>query len=262
MWQRLPAWLRAVLTGLFVAGVPTFVWALLATVNLKMTPRVPWSVAVMAGLLWLYWRYVRSDERARAKPLTPYVWRLALLAGGSGIAAIWAAFAAFSGVLHVTPPGGDLLKFPVWTILGALVMGSAVAGVAEETGFRGFMQLPLERAYGPIAAIATTSIIFTLIHLTHGKAVLPFLPFYLVAAVIYSFLPLLTGSIFPSMTLHFAGDVLMFTIQYLTIRLAPGGTGQSGSIAPVPIVVMVILGATSVLLFRLLARNTHAMAIA
>jgi len=255
MWQKLPVWFRAVLTGLLVAGIPTLIWAALAAVNLKMTPRVPWSVAVMAAVLWAYWRYVRRDERARATRLAPKTWHLALLAGGSGIAAVWAAFAALRGLLHITPPGADLVKFPVWTIFAAIAMGSAVAGVAEETGFRGYMQLPLERTYGPIAAITTTSTIFTLIHLTHGRPVLPFLPFYFVAAVIYSLLALLTNSNFPAMLLHFAGDVMMFAIQYLMVLFAPGGAARSGHIAPVPAVVALLLATTSVMLFRMLWRS-------
>ncbi len=270
MWQRLPIWMRAVTTGLIVAGVPTFVWALLATINLRLTPRVPWSVPMMAGILWAYWRYAGGDgpprrlaairrERLRAIPLTPRAWRLALLGGGLGVAAVWAAFASLRGVLHIVPPADNISRLPVWTVFAAILMGSAVAGVAEEAGFRGYMQLPLERAYGPVAAIATTSIIFTLIHLSHGARILPFLPFYLVVAVIYGLLPLLTGSILPSMTLHFTGDVLMFTFQYLNMRVGAGPV-QTGRVLPIPALVAIALGVASVVVFRLLARDGHAIA--
>ena len=269
MWQRLPVWLRAVITGLIVAGVPTLVWGLLAAVNLRITPRVPWSVAVMALVLWAYWRYaggygpprrlsaIRS-ERRRALPLTPHVWRLALIAGGLGVASVWAAFAALRGLLHIVPPADDISRFPIWTIFAAIVMGSAVAGVAEETGFRGYMQLPLERAYGPVVAIATTSVLFTLVHLSHGVRILPFLPFYFVVAVLYALLTLLTGSILPSMTLHVTGDVLTFTFRYLALRLGAAGVGQTGRILPVPAVVAVAFGVASVIALRLLARHGRA----
>lgn len=249
MWQRLPVWFRAVVTGLLVAGIPTTVWALLAAVNLRSTPRVPWSAAIMVVVLWAYWRYLARDERRRTPPLAPHVWRVALVAGGTAVAAVWAAFAALRGVLHILPPANDIAKLPLWTIFAAIAMGSAVAGIAEETGFRGFMQLPMERAYGPAVAVTTTAIIFTSVHLTHGVRILPFLPFYFAVAIVYGLLPLLTGSIVPGIVLHATGDVLMFTFQFLNLRTGMAGV-SSGRIEPIPAVVAIMLAAASVLAFR------------
>src|SRR5437762_8273704 len=124
MWQKLPVWFRAVVLGLVVAGVPNLVWGILATVNLKFTPVVPWSVVAMGVVLWVCWRYLRSDERLRAVPLSEQTWRLALIAGGLGVAAVWAAFGAFRGLLHIVQPADDISRFPVWTIAAAIVMGS------------------------------------------------------------------------------------------------------------------------------------------
>src|SRR5262249_62033039 len=141
----------------------TVLWAVLAIVNVKVTPAIPWSAPAMALVLWFGWRRLRSDERLRAVPLRSQTWRLALVAGGLGIAAVWAAFAALRGVLHITPPS-DIPHLPVWTIAAVMIMAATVAGVAEEAGFRGFMQLPLERAYGPFTAVAITSAVFTAVH--------------------------------------------------------------------------------------------------
>jgi len=273
MWRRLPIWAQAVILGFIVSGVPAFVWGALAGFNLRLTPRTPWSAPLMAVLLWLYWRYLRGDgpprrfsavrrEALRGGPLTPRVWRLALLAGGSAVAAVWASFYALRGVLHVAPPAGDVAPFPVWTVAAMIVLGSAVAGVAEEAGFRGYMQVPLERAYGPVAAIATTSVLFTLVHLTHGPSIVVFLPFYFVVAVVYGLLAFLTGSILPSMTLHFAGDVLMFTIRYAMARHGTTGMAATATISPGFAVASLAFAALGVLLCRLLAREalrTHAL---
>jgi membrane protease YdiL (CAAX protease family) len=261
MWRRLPVWIRAIVTGMIVTGVPAIVWAMLATINLRLTPRVPWSAPLMAGLLWVYWRYLRGEGRSeylRATALAPRAWRLSLIGGGSAIAAVWALFAAFRGVMHIAAPSNDLTRFPVWTILAAIVMGSAVAGVAEEAGFRGYMQVPLERAYGPVVAIATTSVLFTLVHLTHGTRIFPFLPFYLAVAVVYGLLAFLTGSILPSMTLHFVGDVLMFAMRYIAAR--QGVAAATGNIALGYAIVAAGFVVLSVLMFRLLARSTRMIA--
>jgi membrane protease YdiL (CAAX protease family) len=226
-------------------------------VNLKLTPVVPWSVLVMAAVLWGYWRYLRSDERLRAVPLSEQQWRLALVAGGLGVASVWAAFGALRGLLHIVQPADDISRFPVWTIAAAIIMGSAVAGVTEEAGFRGFMQLPLERAYGPVVALSITSIIFTAVHLSHGARILPFLPFYLVVAVIYGLLTLFTRSILPSMLLHFTGDVMMMAFQYVGLRMNTAGPVHTGRIEIVPAVVAIVLGAASAVAFRFLARDAR-----
>jgi len=268
VWQKLPVWFRAIVSGMIVSGVPTIVWGTLATVNLRLSPRVPWSVPLMAVLLWAYWRYLRGDgpprrlatvrhDHLRAAPLTLREWRLTLIGGGAAIAAVWALFAAFRGLLHLVPPPNDLARFPMWTVLAAIVMGSAVAGIAEEAGFRGYMQVPLERAYGPVPAIAITSVLFTLVHLTHGSRILPYLPFFFAAAVIYALLAFLSGSILPSMTLHFAGDVLMFTLRYSAAR--QGAIGASGGFAVGYAMAAAGFVVLSALMFRLLVRNTSAL---
>lgn len=271
MWRSIPVWARAVIMGLVVSGVPTFVWALLATINLKRTPAVPWSFAAMAVILAAYWRYVGGDgpprrlsavrrDLRRTGTLTPRAWRLALVGGGAAIAAVWAAFASLRGVLHIVPPAADITHFPLWTIFASIVMGSAVAGVAEEAGFRGYMQVPLERAYGPVAAIATTSILFTAIHLTHGVRVLPFLPFYLAAAVIYGTLAQVSGSILPGVLLHFVGDTVMFVLQYANLRSGASAVAASGNILVVPALVAIAFSVAGVIVFRMLAREAIAPA--
>lgn len=258
MWRHLPVWFRAIAVGLLISGVPSILWAVLAALNFRLSPAIPWSAPLMVVLLYGYWRWLTggrwSRERVRAQPLSADIWRMALLAGGSAMAAVWAAFAALRGVLHVTPQVDGITALPVVTVTAAVVTGSIVAGVVEEAGFRGFMQLPLERAYGPIIAIAATSVIFTLSHLTHGRGVLVFLPFYLLIAVGYGCLAYLTGSILPGLVLHAAGDILSFTLQYLTVRFGAARSIQSGRIEPVPLVIAAVFAIVSVALFRLLSR--------
>ncbi len=257
MWNRLPIWFRAVVTGLVVSGIPTTIWAVLAAINLRTTPHVPWSVPVMAVVLWLFWRYAtRFDrERLRAKPISTHTWRLSLLAGGSAVAAVWALFQALRPLLHIVPQANDVAKVPVITIAAAILMGCAVAGIAEEAGFRGFMQLPLERAYGPAVAIGVTAVIFTSVHLTHGAAVIPFLPFYLAVAAVYGLLAYYTGSIVPGIVLHFAGDVMMFAVRVIAARQ---GVAPGGAVSPLAEPAFCAFLVLSIVLFRMLVRDARA----
>jgi len=96
------------------------------------------------------------------------------------------------------------------------MMGSVVAGICEETGFRGYMQLPLEKKYGPVAAIIITSIVFTLIHLSHSWAA-PILPHIFFASVLLGILAYKTGSLIPGIIGHSILDIFDYSVWWSDI---------------------------------------------
>ena len=185
-----------------------------------------------------------------------------LTVGSSPLSSQSAHRPSTSGTQRNTAPSGDASHIPAWTVVATILMLSIVAGVSEEAGFRGAMQVPLERAYGPTAAIAITSVVFTLVHLSHGKAILPFLPFYFVVAVIYGLLAYLTGSILPAIILHAAGDAVTFGLQYVAVRIGAPPIAKAGSISPLFVAMTLLLAALAFAICRLLARETHAVAAA
>jgi hypothetical protein len=92
LWLRVPLLVRAVLIGLAAAMAGTLPWAILMSANTRHLSALPWAVPIMAGYLWLYWRYARGDgwpqstaatrrANSRANRLPDDVWGLALLAG-------------------------------------------------------------------------------------------------------------------------------------------------------------------------------------
>jgi membrane protease YdiL (CAAX protease family) len=88
-------------------------------------------------------------------------------------------------------------------------MSGVVASIAEEAGFRGYMQSAIERQHGPRTAILIVSLVFAAIHFSHGAgSTLPRLPYYLVISVIYGVLTWRTGSILPALVIHAGGDAL------------------------------------------------------
>ena len=219
LWRRLPVVVRAVLTGLLVAAVGTGPWALLVSANAKHWSAVPWAAVPAALYLWLFWRYVRgwgwpratADARrrcCRANPLADHIWGMALLAGVLGLVAVL----LLQGVLGrlVTLPqqqGPDLSRFPLGTLVTWLVTGSLVAGVVEESAFRGYLQGPIERRHGPVLAILIGGVLFGFTHFSHPEVGLVLLPYYLAVTAVYGGLAWLTNSILPSLVLHAGGDV-------------------------------------------------------
>jgi membrane protease YdiL (CAAX protease family) len=134
---------------------------------------------------------------------------MALLAGGLGLVAV----VLLQGVINrvVTLPQQrhlDVSPYPLLTVLLWVLMGSVVAGVAEEASFRGYMQGPIERRHGPVIAILVTGSLFGLAHFTHPEVTLILMPYYLAVAAVYGALAYLTNSILPSMVLHAGGNVL------------------------------------------------------
>ena len=120
----------------------------------------------MAVFLVFYWRFLKgwgwpqsttAARRAslRAEPLSAQVWRWSLLAGGLGLAASIVLFIVSHRLIRwPQAPHSDLTHIPLTTLLPSLLMSAMVAGISEEAGFRGYMQGPLERRYGPAMGIA------------------------------------------------------------------------------------------------------------
>ncbi len=179
MWNRVPLLLRALLAGAVVTGTATVVWGALIQSNLKFAPGLPWAAVCMAVFLAFYWRFLEgwgwprsttAVRRAslRAEPLSSQVWRWSLLAGGLGLAASIVLFIVSHRLMRwPQAPHSGLAHIPLITLLPSLIMSAIVAGVSEEAGFRGYMQGPLERHYGPTMRIAITSIAFGLANLNH-----------------------------------------------------------------------------------------------
>jgi membrane protease YdiL (CAAX protease family) len=220
LWGRLPVLVQAVLTGLAVAAAGTIPWAALVSANIKHQPALPWAVPIMVLYLWLFWRYVRGEgwpqstaaarrASSRANGVPAELWGPALLAGVLGLVGVL-LLQGVLGRLVALPQQRDLdvSHYPALSVLLWVLMSAVVAGVVEETSFRGYMQKPIERRHGPVIAILVTGGLFGLVHFSHQEVTLVLLPYYMAAAAVYGALAHLTDSTLPSMVLHGAGNVL------------------------------------------------------
>ena len=219
-WLRLPILVRAVLTGVAVASAGTVPWAILVSANTRYQSALPWAVPIMAVYLWLYWRYFvrgwgwprstaetrRTDSRANG--VAGDAWGQALLAGMIGLASVL-LLQGVMGRLVALPRQRDIdvSQSPLVTVFLWVVMGAFVAGIVEETSFRGYLQRPIERRHGPIIAILLTGVLFGFTHFSHPEVGLVLLPFYISVAAVYGALAYLTDSTLPSIVLHAGGNL-------------------------------------------------------
>jgi membrane protease YdiL (CAAX protease family) len=107
--------------------------------------------------------------------------------------------------------GYDLSFIPSrrWQWL-AVVMSAASAGICEETGFRGYLQQPLEDRYGAPVAILVSSVAFMVLHLTKGWALVGMTPIVLGAGGLLGLLAWSSGSLMFSMIGHIVMDIGLF----------------------------------------------------
>jgi len=206
--------------GLGVAALGTVPWARLISANVRHLSGIPWSVPIMVGYLALDWAYfVRgagwprsaSGARrtaARAKSVRDEAWGIALLAGILGLVSILLLQGVMSRLVRL-PAQRDLdpSQFPASTVFLWVVMSAIVAGVVEETAFRGYLQRPIEQRHGPVVAILITGALFGFAHFSHPDVGLALLPYYVAVAAVYGSLAYFTDSTLPSMTLHMGGNI-------------------------------------------------------
>jgi tetratricopeptide (TPR) repeat protein/membrane protease YdiL (CAAX protease family) len=97
----------------------------------------------------------------------------------------------------------ELAREPVWVMI---LVGCLLPAVAEEIFFRAFMGRGLVRAYGPVAGVLLTSLIFGLFHVRPGHVVFAFF-----LGIILHFVYLTTKSIVAPMIVHAVNNLFAFT---------------------------------------------------
>lgn len=278
-WERLPIGARAVLTGVAAAAAGTAPWALLVSANMRHQPALPWAVPIMAAYLLLYWRYLargwgwpRSTAtarrvNARANALHGEAWAAALLAGILGLVSVLLIQGVISRLVALPQQRDlDVSQYPAISVFLWIFMGAIVAGVVEEISFRGYLQRPIERRYGPTIAILVTGSLFGFAHFTHPEVGLMLLPYYLAVAAVYGALAYLTNSIYPSLVLHAGGN--MFSAFDFVMRgrsewqLSPAPKALIWQTGPDALffgnmAALLVVGTLTVFAYKALARVTH-----
>ena len=224
LWHKIPIVARAILIGLSISTIGVLSWSVIASV----VP-MPWSFIIMIGLLWIYWQYFsgkwwpkstkefRKINFRRTK-LSAKTWSLGLLA------AILIVVIEQSGLVvtfriiefpaeRFTSAYSFLESVPVWAAWLVVIMISAVAGICEEVGFRGYMQKLLENRYGPLAAISIVSVVFVIVHLHQAWSGPILLQIFFISALFGS-IAYYSGSLIPGIVAHIIMDIFNFSFWW------------------------------------------------
>lgn len=231
---RIPTIVRAV-----VLGAATFYFVqlgqLILLLNTSVAPLVPWAVALSVVFLWACWVYLSGagwpsstrDTRRRSMRVHQadgelrrlgYLCTVPILLCITGIAIVSSSLIQFPPESFATP---DFLT-ELEPYMGFLIVFgySLVAGVSEEIGFRGYMQVPLEERYGPSIAIAITSVVFWLAHADHASF-LHRTALLLGAGYLAGYVSYYGRSLVPAVIVHTAADTIGFTTAAGLFGLEP-----------------------------------------
>jgi membrane protease YdiL (CAAX protease family) len=220
--------LGAVLLGLIVGMIAANVWPVLL-LNLK-TPvaSVLEIVFLTAYIFWVSgggpphkWRAFRS-ECSRVRGLTSRDWLWGIIAAVSFAATVHASIVVLFRFIPYPAAsfhrGYDFSFIPTPALKWlACVISAISAGVCEETGFRGYMQRPIERRIGPGTAILVSSFFFTLIHLTKSWALLSMVPIVFGAGLLLGWMARASRSLVFCIVGHTIMDVGLFAYWWTQI---------------------------------------------
>jgi membrane protease YdiL (CAAX protease family) len=229
LWMKLPVSLRAILSGILIALAAANVWPVLV-----LHLSVPLAAIAEAIFLALYFWWAggggglpRRTHAARAKAfrrgrLSPAQWFWGV------IAAIFFAVTIHASIVllfrFVPFPmaafrrGYDFSFIPSLRLKWlAVAVSAASAGICEETGFRGYMQRPIEQRHGAPVAILISSFFFMALHLTKDWATLGMVPIIFGAGVLLGLLAWSSGSLIPCMLGHILMDIGLFAYWWTGI---------------------------------------------
>ena len=265
-WHRVPILLRAIVLGFVIFESGVVAWAMILA---PLVP-APWSVLAMGVVLWLYWKYFSGSwwprttaevrrKRFRSTKMPASVWKWGLVAAALFVVVVQSGFVITFRLIEFPADTFtaeyNLDGIPVWSVWLLIFMSSLVAGICEETGFRGYMQVPLENRYGPATAIAIGSIVFVVTHL-HQAWALPVLFHLFAMSVMLGVLAYASGSLIPGMIGHTVMDLFNFSFWWSDVA----GTFEKQTIAETGIdahfVVWILILVASVATFVLAARRT------
>ncbi len=252
-----------------ITAIGQGLWGVMAIVNVRLTPALPWAAIVMpivlAGLgLFLAgrgWPRRGADARRKLVPLAPVsrgAWLWSLAAGLASVAALAGLWTVFGSLVRTAPnllP--DARGIPLWTALPMLLVSITAAPLTEELAFRGYAMGLLRRHFGVVSTLVISSLMFAAAHLTQGlyptKLVVYFLFGLGLAVIVWR-----TRSLLPAMVVHAFGDLIFFTLVWpydAGRRLVTEGGADAGFYAALALAV--VCSTLWVVVFRRLLRATE-----
>ena len=222
--QRIPVPIKAVLMGITVYAIGEFS-SLIAVGSIPF----PFSVIALFLTLFLYLGYFsgrlgKKDslsvrfraENFRSISLSKNVWWWGVLAALVFVVVQQSMFVVTFRIFEYKPEVMLTFQHQIRDLPRELwwfyaIVSALIAGIAEEVGFRGYMQIPLEKKYKPWIANTTVSVIFLLFHLNQAWAEPSMYGILFLSSILIGMLVMASNSLIPGIIAHFAVDIFNFS---------------------------------------------------
>jgi membrane protease YdiL (CAAX protease family) len=230
LWLRLPIIIRAVIGGILIGMIAANVWPILLVTLAGALPAA--AVAEVAFLGLYIWWAAGGGVPERFKSTRAYYFRVRPLSREQWFWGIVAAL-CFAVTIHaaivllfrfIPFPAAEFHRGYDLSFIGsrqmqwvACIVSALSAGVCEETGFRGYMQRPIENRHGPVTAILISSLVFVLLHLTKDWALIGMVPIVLLAGILLGTLAWASGTLVFCMLGHWIMDIGLFAYWWAQI---------------------------------------------
>ncbi len=220
-WARIAVIPRAIVIGVLVGMIAANVWPLLLFKLGMPIAAVVEAIFLVAYIWWAggggpprSWKAARADS-FRVRTLSGSEWKWGLAAAVFFAVTVHAAIVVlFRLVLFPAQAfhaGYDFSSIPGMPLRWlAVIVSAASAGVCEETGFRGYMQRPIEKRHGAVIAILISALFFMLIHLTKSWSLIGMVPIVFGAGLLLGTLAWASKSLVFCMIGHTIMDVGLF----------------------------------------------------
>lgn len=227
-WNGLAVIAGAIVGGIIVGMLPANVWPIFLF-RLNMPAAAVPGIVFLALFAW--WasgggaparlRALRADCFRRG-PISTVQWMWGI---GAALAFAATVHAAIVILFRFEPfpaaafhRGYDFSFIPSRSLQWlACIISALSAGICEETGFRGYMQRPIEKRNGPVAAILISSLFFTVLHLTKSWALLGMVPIVFGAGLLLGTLARQSGTLVFNMLGHWVMDIGLFGFWWAQI---------------------------------------------
>ncbi len=190
------------------------IWTLPEIVATAVRPSIVAPALLILGgaFVWWYWirprpfRRRRGPADLRLRPLSTRTLRP--LAAGIVVACVATEAVHVLHLRFLPVPSEDpfqtlfALGQQPWGWLVMFLLVVVLAPIIEETVFRGWIQRPLERLWGPAPAVIVTAALFALIH-----GIPEYLPYYFWMGLLFGGVVLVTRSLWGSILLHAASNL-------------------------------------------------------
>ena len=222
---RVKVLVRAIVFGLLIGMIAANVWPVLL-IKLGVPVAAVGEAIFLAAYVW--WAAGGGPPK-RTEAGRAWRFRRGALHWGWGLIAALAfaatVHAAIVVLFRLVPfplasfrHGYDFSFIPTQTLRWiAVVFSAASAGICEETGFRGYMQRPVEQKFGARAGILVSSLLFMALHLTKDWATIGMVPIVFGAGVLLGMLAWASQSLVFCMIGHTIMDVGLFAYWWTGI---------------------------------------------